>query len=226
MLVVVSQPCFFPWAGFFRKLIEADHYVILDNVQKNNYINRVKIKYKDEETWLTAPMKKSRRSTKIENLEYVYDRSWREKHLKTLKHLYRRADYFEEIYHFIQKCYVPNLERVSWTNTFIILMILYELGIDIKHSYASHLAISGSRNNMMVNICKALNCDSYLVGHGALDGYHDQSKFDEAGIKVVVDKEYHPVYKQLGEKFISHLSIIDLLFNEGFVGTKKILEEW
>ena len=68
----------------------------------------------------------------------------------------------------------------------------------------------------MVEICRKLKCSRYLSPPGAKEYLSkDRSAFDEAGIGIVMQKYEHPRYNQGGLPFVSHLSIVDLLLNEG-----------
>ena len=57
-LVVIHQPDFIPYIGFFDRLLKADSYVVLDNVQyvrgnRDHWTNRDKIKRHKGEKWIT-----------------------------------------------------------------------------------------------------------------------------------------------------------------------------
>ncbi len=66
----------------------------------------------------------------------------------------------------------------------------------------------------LIDICKALGADAYLAGQGGAN-YMDVQRFEQNGIKVIVQDFKHPVYPQLFDEFQPHLSIVDLLFNCG-----------
>ena len=57
-LISIHQPVYLPWLGFFKKILESEIFVILDDVQyeKNGWHNRNKIKTKDGDMWLTVPV--------------------------------------------------------------------------------------------------------------------------------------------------------------------------
>jgi hypothetical protein len=70
-----------------------------------------------------------------------------------------------------------------------------------------------------LEICRHFKATEYFSGPFGRD-YIDQQAFDEAGIKIVYHDYDHPVYPQYQGKngngeFVSHLSIVDLLFNCG-----------
>ena len=105
-IVAIHQPNFLPWLGFFYKMLKADLFVFLDNVQfsKNSYQNRVRIKTSQGQQWLTIPVFHSfgqlTNEVQINNKE-----NWREKHLKTLEMNYKRTPYFKIIYNMLESIY-------------------------------------------------------------------------------------------------------------------------
>ena len=68
---------------------------------------------------------------------------------------------------------------------------------------------------MLLQICKKFNATKYLSTIGSKK-YLEQDKelFSSSKIEVDYHEYEHPKYRQKGDKFISHLSILDLLFNE------------
>jgi hypothetical protein len=77
----------------------------------------------------------------------------------------------------------------------------------------SQLPDSGA-DERLISITKALNADTYLSGAGGQE-YLDQGLFPANQIKLIFQQFEHPVYNQIQGEFISHLSVLDLLFNEG-----------
>ena len=59
MRLVIHQPNFLPYVGFFHKLSLADTFVMMDNTQYDKkFTNRNKIKIPDSWSWLTVPINK------------------------------------------------------------------------------------------------------------------------------------------------------------------------
>jgi len=89
------------------------------------------------------------------------------------------------------------------------------LGIDVRFQYASSFNITRSRGaEKVVDICLAAGATEYLDGVSGRKLY-DQEFFSRKGVKIYFHEYNHPVYRQLHGEFVSHLSVIDLLFNEG-----------
>ena len=76
--IAIMQPYFFPYAGYYRLLNEADIFVIYDCVQfpRRGWVHRNQFSKKNNAVdWLTLPVKKSPRETLIMNMEF--DKSFR-----------------------------------------------------------------------------------------------------------------------------------------------------
>ena len=109
--VVIHQPDFIPWIGFFERLIRADFYVVLDNVQyiRRGWHHRDRIKTDSGSAWLTVPVKnKGRFEQLINEVEIDDSQNWRSKHLKTLHQNYNKSKYYSSVYPKIEAIYLQN----------------------------------------------------------------------------------------------------------------------
>ena len=79
--------------------------------------------------------------------------------------------------------------------------------------------MSDERGQRIVKICQAINCNTYISPIGAAS-YIEQDNpggyFPAHGIELMYQHYEHPTYNQLYGNFISHMGIIDVLFNHGF----------
>ena len=86
MIVAIHQPQYLPWLGYLHKLIVADVFCYLDNVQykKNEWQNRNRIKTATGWQWLTVPV--SYKFPQIINEVIVNNQvNWQKKHLQALR---------------------------------------------------------------------------------------------------------------------------------------------
>src|SRR5216684_7456421 len=92
--LVVLQPGYLPWLGFFDQLRRADVFVYYDDVQfdKNGWRNRNRIKTGSGVQWLTVPvLHKGRGLPRICDVEIDNRTGWARKHITTITQAYARA---------------------------------------------------------------------------------------------------------------------------------------
>jgi hypothetical protein len=217
MLVAIHQPEYFPWLGYFEKMIRADVFVLLDQVQfsKGNYQNRNHIKGPAGTQWLTIPVIQ-RLGQKI-NEVVIADQHWPAKHWQSLISCYSRARHFDEISPLFADFYRQPGERLIDHTVRALRLTATLLGIEKNWILASELNVDGRKSDLVLNICRQLGASTYYSGRTG-STYLDHEKFLKAGIDIKVQSFVHPHYEQLfmdGLGFIPNLSVLDLLFNCG-----------
>jgi len=226
--VVIHQPDFVSYLGFFHKLLYADLYVVLDNVQyvSRSWMNRDQIMTQTGKKWLTVNIKKASRSTTIDKIKLDDTQNWKKQNLNLLKENYRKSAFFNEIYPFIEKLYSNKCKYLYEFNMESIYMLIKLFNIHIDIEYSSNLITTKTKSERLVEILTQVDATHYLSGIGA-KAYHDDTPFDKANIKVIWQNFQHPTYPQVQGKgeFIPYLSSIDLLFNCGTEHSRKILRE-
>lgn len=225
-IVVIHQPDFMPYLGFFDRLLKADIYVVLDNVQyvrsSRGWTSRDKIKTVNGEKWISVGTKRAPRDTPINQIFLSEEFDWRNKHLNLFRENYRRCSYYDEVISYIRELYDFSCKRMMDFNMKSIEMLMELLDIHIDIKYASELNAVGKNNTLIIDIVKKLGCHKYLSGVGARD-YFVSELFECMGIDVIWQTFEHPIYPQQYEGFIPYLSSIDLLFNCGIEKARKIL---
>ena len=226
-IVVIHQPDFMSYLGFFHRLLHADLFIVLDNVQfvsnsSKAWTNRDKIKTQKGDQWLTVSVNKAPLNTNINEITINYNVDWQNKNLELLQQNYRKADSFDEIFPKIEALYSTRHEKLFDFNMKSIEMLnsFFDIRIDIV--FSSDLKTTKTKSERLVELLKQVNATHYLSGIGAKD-YHVDKPFENAGIEVIWQKFQHPVYKQLHGDFIPYLSSIDLLFNCGIEKSREIL---
>lgn len=225
--IVIHQPDFMPYLGFFDRLLHADTYVVLEVAQYVNgtsksWMNRDKIKTAKGEQWITVCVKKAPRETQIKDILLLDDGKWQKNNLGLLHQNYRKAPYYHEIMPYVERLYGGSYTHF-WQFGFASIQMLLELfAIDIEIVFSSDLHPQGKNNDMIVDIMQKLGARTYLSGTGAAD-YYDPAVYERAGIRVIWQSFEHPVYPQQFGDFIPYLSSIDLLFNCGIAESGRIL---
>ncbi|ASJ74922.1 WbqC family protein [Granulosicoccus antarcticus] len=214
--IAIHQPQYLPWLPYFQKISDADHFVLLDNVQydKRGLQNRNQIKGPNGPLWLTVPVHASidRRISSVR----VADQKWQEKHKRSIKQCYAKAAHIELYEKLLEPILSNEYEFLVDLNIAIIQIFLDFLEIRTNIIKASSLNAKGRKEELMINICKELNATRYLSGTGARE-YQSDIQFKEQGIQL----EYHvseiPDYKQCHMKngFEKGMSIVDMILNLG-----------
>lgn len=202
---------------------QADIFVIYDDVQytKNDWRNRNKIKTPDGCMWLTVPVRNGHASM-IKYVRVNDSFKWRDKHLKALKMNYGRTFFFEEIYERIERVLKGHMDFLYILSMALIHEICDYAGIATEIVYSSDIGFKElKKTDRLVAICKHLQAAQYLSPNRSAD-YLEVEKFKDAGIELLWHNYKHPKYNQQWGDFISHLSVVDLLFNYGKKGGELI----
>jgi len=226
-LVVIHQPDFMPYIGFFDRLVQADIYVVLDNVQyargnRDHWTNRDRIKTKKGESWITVSVQKKPRGTKINEILLSEDFDWREKCKNLLKENYGRAKYYDELMPYVEEMFDYWCGYLMDFNLNIINIINKLLDIHVETISASAIKAHGCKDELLIDIMKRLRQTRYLSGMGA-KAYCNEKLYEQSGIRIIWQEFEHPVYPQLFGDFVPYLSIIDLLCNCGIDISRKIV---
>ncbi|MBU3925558.1 WbqC family protein, partial [Patescibacteria group bacterium] len=186
-----------------------------DDVQydKNGWRNRNRIKTQNGITWITIPVHGSINS-KISEIKIDNTQNWQRKHINAIRINYCKSPYFDEYWPIFSDIFNKKWEKLIDLQIVLIKKINKILGINRKIKFSSKLNISGNRIDRLINICKYFDANIFYEGATGKN-YIDEKKFNDVGIKIKFQDYKHPRYHQLYGDFVSHLSIIDLIFNEG-----------
>jgi len=224
MIVGIHQPQYLPWIGYFHKMLNADVFCYLDNVQykKNEWQNRNRIKTSRGWQWLTVPVK-YRFPQKINEVRVNNSMEWGRKHLQALITNYGKAPYFSDLIGFFEETYQCKWISLSDLNLHVTEFIRGQLGLANKPTVlASRLNLGNDPTGRLIDICRALGADTYLAGRCG-EKYMDMQQFKICGLKVITQAFEHPTYPQRFGAFEPCLSAIDLLFNCGPQSLRNIL---
>jgi hypothetical protein len=225
------QPTFNPWIGYFDLIGYVDKFIFLDNVQlkKRSWQVRNKIKVNFKEYMFNLPIIKE----KIRD-EEIISKVKLSNHLETqiklysiLKQNYKKSKYYNEVNEFIKSIVLYNTQYLSKYNINIIKQIVNKLDFDTEIICLSETKYEmvSSKGDLIFDICKNFETTEYISPLGSKD-YLDNKieKFNKNNICVYYQYFNHPIYNQIGKEFIPYLGIIDLLYNEGFENSAKIIK--
>jgi len=219
-VISIHQPNYLPWIGYFYKIVSADTFVFLDNVDyqygnSSSVTNKAKIKTNSGVQLLSVPVKKTKGLRFIKEMPVDNGQPWQRKHLNSIKLTYCKSPFFEPVFELLEGTLNSKTELLATLNETLIANICNYLLIPTNLVKASDLSIEQEdRNIRLIEICKKLNGDIYLSGNGGKK-YNNATLFNEKGIEIKYTEFVHPTYNQLHGTFIPNLSVIDMLFMEG-----------
>jgi len=228
--LTAHQPAYLPWLGLFHKISLADIYVFMDDRQystNDKYINKNYVfnKNKNQKHLLSVPLK-TKGSMNINIFDVLIDNSqeWQYKHFETIRHFYNKSRFYDEIIKFLEPFYNRKYYYFSDLAYDMLQMFLKILSINTIIIKASDMNIFSNKNQYLIDICKKTGSERYIFGEQGKK-YIDKSLWEQNNIECFIQSYVHPVYPQKNncDGFVSHLSIIDLLFNVGMVDAKKII---
>ncbi|MGE5893560.1 MAG: WbqC family protein [bacterium] len=217
--IAILQPGYLPWLGFFEQMYRSDVFVYLDDVQytKNDWRNRNRIKTQTGVQWLTVPVSfrfgQEIREAKIDNSNL-----WSKKHLQSLKTWYGKSSFFKKYIEELDGLFRQRWDYLIDLDIQLVKWLMDKLGLTTKTVLSSEIPVqTEDRQLRLIEICKTLE-SHYLYEGKSGQSYIDIHLFEAQGVTVEFQNYPHPYYHQLWLKeqgFISHLSILDLLFNHG-----------
>jgi len=224
LIVTIHQPNYFPYPGFFQKVLLSDIYVVLDRAQfEFDITNRNKI-ITPEGSWsrITVPIKKGQKFFEVRNVEINNEQSWAEKNWDLICKSYGNSPFFD-----LYKTTLNSVFKKKWNlifdlNFHTLKKVLEWLNIKTEIIFDSELDVTGKSSEHLLNICKKLGATKYLSGPGGSD-YLNEKIFEQNKIKVEYQKYDPIIYPQkYAKSFVPNLSILDLLFNMGSYSKRLI----
>ncbi len=186
------HPTYFPNIAHFVAILKADtlYFEVCDNYQKQSYRNRTEIYGANGKLALTVPVSYTQKNRQLyKDVKIANENNWQQQHLKSLKSAYSMSPFFEY--------YIDDL------------MSLFEK----KFDYILDFNLSSFE---VLLECLQLNMNPVKTSV-----FEKQPK-DKIDFRALVNRNYDvnsvQPYTQVFTKkhsFISNLSILDLLFNEG-----------
>lgn len=165
-----------------------------ENFIKQSFRNRCNIYGANGELSLSIPIKKDKPKTKIKDIRIDYDTNWRKLHWKSIESAYRSSPFFEFYEDDLKPFYEKKYKYLLEFNNEIQEIILEHLELEPNIVFTDHY-ITQTENNT----------DDFR------EKIHPKKDIEDVQFKIT---KYTQVFQDK-HGFISNLSIVDLLFNEG-----------
>ena len=220
-VVAGHQPNFFPWFGYFEKMLLADVFVFSDDVQytKQNYVNRVEIPVGLESKphyWTLEVLKGS--DQRIADKLYLKDGKTFTKLLRTVQINLGGLPFFKDI-----AAILVDFEEAFWRfktvadlNIHMNTVIARRLGIETPTRRGTELGLDRwHATERLIKRLEALGADTYLSGGGA-SAYMDEGMFASRGFTLSI------VSYRLGPELFGDKLKYSVLAGIGFLGCQQI----
>ena len=220
MNVVILQPSYIPWRGYFGQIRRADLFIFYDDVQydKHGWRNRNQIKTIQGKQWLTIPVhsKGVTEGIPIKDVRIDWSKPWAKNHLKALTFAYSKTPFFKDYLPVLESIYNRHDECLADFTIETTILLSRELGIDsTRFLRSSELpGIQGIKTDRLIQILKQVGAKHYISGPSAQD-YIEEQRFDDAEITLEYMEYNYPEYPQLYPPFDPYVTVLDLLFMTG-----------
>jgi len=201
---VILATAYLPPVALYRVLVNSDVVVLenCENYQKQSYRNRCYIYGSGGFLPLTVPVLREKGNRLISTVRIDNSKEWKKQHLRAIISAYRSAPFFEHYFDPLRFLIDQEHEYLSRMNLSLIELILsmIEINCNIKLSN---------------NYCQDFNgLDLRESIHPKKGDFKVGGEVWESNEDIKQNGQYHQVFAhKFG--FISNLSILDLLFNEG-----------
>jgi len=214
MKIAVMQPYLFPYIGYWQLINAVDTFVIYDDVNfiKGGYINRNSILQNETCQLITLELIGSSPNKRIKEIS-VGNNS--KKLLKTIKQNYSKAPFFNNVFPLLEEILSNKEKDLSRFIGISLVSISKYLNINTNFLYSSDLGNNKSlkAQERLIEISQILNATDYINAIGGKELYNKEV-FLEKDINLSFLKSTEILYKQFNTKFVSNLSIIDvMMFN-------------
>lgn len=226
MKVAISQPRYLPALNYLQRIVIADRFILLDDVQhqRRAFEHRNRLRDASGVHWLSIPVDRSHGSRpRIMDL-VVVEPDWTEQHKRRLNAYYQGAPYFDPAV--VNRLYdqvigearlVDIVERqLRWT--------LEYLGFEHQDKLvrSSSIPTDGSGSEHLANLTRAVGGTTYISGP---NGRNYINAGDFGDISVLYHDFTFPTYTQRGDGFVPWLAWLDCLFQAGPEATRGYICE-
>lgn len=225
--LVVMQPTFLPWAGYFNLMAQADDFVFLDDVQleKQSWQTRNRLAFGGQALWLPVPVRHTHLAQTIAETEVLHASRWRDKLARGFAQNYARHPHLADAREVLDTLLAQPAEaRLAALNEAVIRHIADRLGLRPRLHRASALGVAGLRSDRLIGLCAALGATEYLSPRGSAD-YLAEDGFAARAPATLRLQDFQPrPYRQQGlREHLPFLSVVDVVANLGWQGARSFV---
>jgi hypothetical protein len=226
--LVVMQPTFFPWAGYFNLMAQADDFVFLDDVQleKQSWQTRNRLALNGQPHWISVPVRHTHLAQTIAETEVMDQTHWRAKLARGFSMNYARHAHVADAREIVEALLAEPATHLGALNEAVIRFVAQRLGLAPRLHRASELGREGQRSDRLISLCRLLGARQYLSPRGSAE-YLAEDRFAERAPAALRFQDYQPgAYQQKGASdHIASLSIVDVVANLGWHDARSYVEQ-
>lgn len=156
--LVVMQPTFLPWAGYFNLMAQADDFVFLDDVQleKQSWQTRNRLAFGGQALWLPVPVRHTHLAQTIAETEVLHASRWRDKLARGFAQNYARHPHLADAREVLDTLLAQPAEaRLAALNEAVIELLLFQLRPRVGHML---LALRGEADGPLPGMLPRREC--------------------------------------------------------------------
>jgi len=224
--LAIMQPYLFPYLGYFQVMKAVDQYVVYDDVQfiKGGWINRNNVLMQGEKKLFSIRLLGASPNRLINEVEVDEDF---DKFLQTMRSYYARAPYRDEVGAMLARiCEYPDKNLATFTQHSLEEILGYlSIGTDLVMSSGLQKDTDLKGQDKVLAICEELGAGQYINAIGGQELY-SRDDFAAHGIDLKFLQTNPVEYRQLGNEFVSGLSIIDVMMFNSPEAVNTMLDQY
>lgn len=234
MRLGMMQPYFFPYLGYYALIAATDRWVVFDTPQyiRRGWVNRNRVLSTGADGWkyIRIPTVHADRHASIREIRIDDSQDWRDKLVRDLD-FYEvcRAPWFDETLEFLTGVLQHEEDNLGdWLIHCLQQTCEYlELPIDLERfsRFETTMRPIHHPGHWALEMARTIDADTYINPPGGRELF-DGDEFERSGVKLQFLTHRLPEYSQRQSRFISGLSIIDVLMWNGRRQARRMINEY
>lgn len=229
MYVVISQPRYLPIISYLQRIYFSDHFVLLDNVQRQSrgYENRNKL-FLPNLKWLTIPISSSSREV-IFNTKISSNIDWVNDHKQLITQFYKKHPFFDEF--LLDKWFSGIVDILDFTQAMKLHLenICDSINVEPNFIRASDLIgrDQGYGIDNLFNIIKSIKGTDKVYVSGSNGRDYGILEADHFANHKTIFHDWKPseYFQYRQENFHPYMPFLDYVFNEGIEKLESLVKE-
>lgn len=225
------QPYFLPYLGYFQLIKSVDEFVVFDNVQyvRRSWMNRNRILNEHKESvFITVPVCKADRETKIKDVLINNEIAWKEKIFNQIQY-YKNAPNYLDVRQLLEECFAQSETSLRDFNMKLIKTICSLLAIKTNITLLTEkypqITTAQESDDWGLQVSNVSNSATYINAIGGRD-FYNQQKYIDCGVDIKFIQSTLTPYSQFGKNFVPGLSIIDILMFNDLPTISEMLDQY